>query len=104
MTDGAPAPGNPFGTYVYSYGHRNPQGLVLDRNGRLWEAEFGNSSAADGRLPRRRPSAADSVRSVPRGALCRLTPGTAPPPRSRTRSRSPCASASSTVSAGRVPR
>jgi glucose/arabinose dehydrogenase len=43
-TTGQPAPGNPFGTYVYSYGHRNPQGLAFDRSGRLWEAEFGNSS------------------------------------------------------------
>jgi glucose/arabinose dehydrogenase len=43
-TAGQPAPGNPFGNYVYSYGHRNPQGLAFDRNGRLWEAEFGNAT------------------------------------------------------------
>ncbi|MEV6107937.1 PQQ-dependent sugar dehydrogenase [Streptomyces sp. NPDC051940] len=41
---GAAAPGNPFGTRVFSYGHRNPQGLAFDRNGRLWEAELGNST------------------------------------------------------------
>ena len=34
---------NPFHNYVWSYGHRNPQGLAFDSQGRLWEQEFGNS-------------------------------------------------------------
>lgn len=41
---GAAAPGNPFGDRVYSYGHRNPQGLAWDRNGRLWSAEIGEAT------------------------------------------------------------
>lgn len=45
--DGKPAAGNPFlgnSKYkpeIYSYGHRNPQGLAMDAKGQLWEAEMG---------------------------------------------------------------
>ena len=43
-TDGTVPGDNPFGTLVWSYGHRNPQGLAFDSQGRLWEQEFGNSA------------------------------------------------------------
>ena len=42
--DGEVPDGNPFGdSLVWSYGHRNVQGLAFDDRGQLWATEFGNS-------------------------------------------------------------
>ena len=42
--NGNVVPGNPFDNEVYSYGHRNPQGIAWDDNGNLWATEHGRSA------------------------------------------------------------
>lgn len=42
--DGTIPADNPFDNAVWSIGHRNPQGLAFDAQGRLWQQEFGNSA------------------------------------------------------------
>ncbi|KKQ42039.1 MAG: Quinoprotein glucose dehydrogenase [Microgenomates group bacterium GW2011_GWC1_37_8] len=46
--DGTAASGNPFGNRVYSYGHRNPQGIAWDNDENLWETEHGPSGLETG--------------------------------------------------------
>lgn len=47
--EGESPPDNPFDNPVYSYGHRNPQGLAWDDAGRLWITEHGPSVTSTGR-------------------------------------------------------
>lgn len=42
--EGDPAPGNPFGTAVYSWGHRNVQGMAWTSDGVMWASEFGQNT------------------------------------------------------------
>ncbi|GGD94088.1 PQQ-dependent sugar dehydrogenase [Paenibacillus nasutitermitis] len=47
--DGSVPEDNPFdGSYVYSYGHRNPQGLAWNNKGELFSSEHGPSSVPGG--------------------------------------------------------
>lgn len=46
--DGTIPTDNPFGNAVYSYGHRNPQGIAWDDQGKLWATEHGRSGVTTG--------------------------------------------------------
>lgn len=46
--DGSIPADNLFGTTVYSYGHRNSQGLAWDEKRRLWATEHGRSGVQSG--------------------------------------------------------
>jgi aldose sugar dehydrogenase len=43
-TDGSVPSDNPFGTYVYSYGHRDPQGITWGPTGIMYASEHGESA------------------------------------------------------------
>lgn len=46
--DGTIPTDNPFGTAVYSYGHRNAQGIAWDSSDRQWQTEHGRSGRLSG--------------------------------------------------------
>ncbi len=49
VTDaGKPSKENPFNNQVFSYGHRNSQGITWDANGQLWSTEHGPSGFETG--------------------------------------------------------
>ncbi|GAA3807294.1 PQQ-dependent sugar dehydrogenase [Nocardioides panacisoli] len=43
--EGKKVAGNPFDTVVYSWGHRNMEGIAWDDSGNLWASEFGKDTA-----------------------------------------------------------
>lgn len=42
--DGTAQTGNPFGSRVYTYGHRNPEGITIGPHGWIWASEFGENT------------------------------------------------------------
>lgn len=57
--DGSTPDDNPFANLVWSYGHRNPQGMAWDNRQRLWSVEHGPSGVETGR---------DELNLIQRGA------------------------------------
>ncbi len=52
--DGSVPAGNPFkGSLIWTWGHRNVQGLAWDRRGRMWASEFGQDTRDEVNLIRR---------------------------------------------------
>jgi glucose/arabinose dehydrogenase len=51
--DGGVPSGNPFGSRVWTWGHRNVQGLAWDSAGRMWASEFGQNTRDEVNLIRR---------------------------------------------------
>lgn len=47
--DGTTPSDNPFDNLVWSFGHRNPQGIAWDDDNRLWSVEHGPSGSSTGR-------------------------------------------------------
>ena len=42
--DGTAQSGNPFGSRVYTYGHRNPEGITIGPRGWIWASELGENT------------------------------------------------------------
>lgn len=48
-SDGSIPADNPYANAVWSYGHRNPQGIAWDASGHLWAVEHGPSGSDSGK-------------------------------------------------------
>lgn len=59
--DGSTPNDNPFNSPIWSYGHRNPQGIAWDNEGRMWSVEHGPSGE-------RGEAAQDELNLIEKGA------------------------------------